>query len=277
MRTRSVLAVGVLVCFAAGCASTAPEESATKLGQPLPHAHAHNDYEHERPLFDALSYGFCSIEADVHVVDGQLLVAHDREDVRPGHTLESLYLGPLRELARRNGGRVYPDGPTITLLIDFKTPAVRTYEALKPLLVKYKEMLTEFREGDVETRAVTVIISGNRPVRSLQQENVRYAAIDGRLQDLETNPPAHLVPLVSDNWATNFEWRGSGGFPVAEAVKLRDIVQKAHAQGRKVRFWATPDRPPMWDALLAAEVDLIGADNLERLAGYLKECSEDSP
>ena len=32
---------------------------------PLPNAHAHNDYEHKRPLFDALDHGFCSVEADV--------------------------------------------------------------------------------------------------------------------------------------------------------------------------------------------------------------------
>ena len=37
------------------------EESSKPLGQ----AHAHNDYYHKRPLLDALSHGFCSVEADV--------------------------------------------------------------------------------------------------------------------------------------------------------------------------------------------------------------------
>lgn len=32
---------------------------------PLERAHAHNDYEHDRPLFDALDSGFKSVEADV--------------------------------------------------------------------------------------------------------------------------------------------------------------------------------------------------------------------
>ena len=39
---------------------------------PLIRAHAHNDYEHTRPLFDALDHGFGSVEADVHLVDGRL-------------------------------------------------------------------------------------------------------------------------------------------------------------------------------------------------------------
>jgi hypothetical protein len=43
---------------------------------PLANAHAHNDYEHKRPLFDALDNGFTSVEADVFLVDGKLLVGH---------------------------------------------------------------------------------------------------------------------------------------------------------------------------------------------------------
>jgi len=47
----------------------------TNSPPPLTRAHAHNDYEHTRPLFDALEHGFCSIEPDIWLVDGKLLVA----------------------------------------------------------------------------------------------------------------------------------------------------------------------------------------------------------
>src|SRR5579871_6562583 len=88
---------------------------------PLTRVHAHNDYEHRRPLFDALDHGFCSVEADIYLVEGALLVGHDRKDLRPERTLEKLYLDPLRERVRANGGRVYPAGPPVWLLIDVKT------------------------------------------------------------------------------------------------------------------------------------------------------------
>src|SRR5687767_4507998 len=74
---------------------------------PLERAHAHNDYEHTRPLLEALAHGFCSVEADVHLIDGQLLVAHDRKDVQSERTLTKLYLEPLRERVRQNAGRIY--------------------------------------------------------------------------------------------------------------------------------------------------------------------------
>jgi glycerophosphoryl diester phosphodiesterase len=58
-------------------------------------------------------------------------------------------------------------------------------------------------------------------------------------------------------------------FPEAERRKLREIVAKAHAQGRKVRFWAAPDRKAVWQALLDAGVDLINTDDLAGLREFL--------
>ena len=58
----------------------------------LRRAHAHNDYEHPKPLINALGHGFGSVEADVHLVEGKLLVGHDPEDLLPERTLERLYL-----------------------------------------------------------------------------------------------------------------------------------------------------------------------------------------
>src|SRR5438874_5130274 len=95
-----------------------PPAEAPKIVTPVTRAHAHNDYAHPRPLIDALDQGFCSVEADVYLVDGKLLVAHDKKDVKPDRTLEKLYLDPLRERVKANGGRVYAKGPTVHLLVD---------------------------------------------------------------------------------------------------------------------------------------------------------------
>ncbi len=54
----------------------------------LSKAHAHNDYEHERPFFEAFQLGFGSIEADVYAVNGQLLVGHERNQLFRHHLKE---------------------------------------------------------------------------------------------------------------------------------------------------------------------------------------------
>ena len=98
---------------------------------PLIHAHAHNDYEHKRPLFDALSHGFCSVEADIHLVNGQLLVAHNLMDARPEKTLQAMYLEPLRKLAKKHKGKIYGSEPRFFLLIDLKSDFSKIYPVLE--------------------------------------------------------------------------------------------------------------------------------------------------
>ena len=247
---------------------------AAELPTPLPTAHAHNDYEHTRPLLDALDQGFCSVEADIHLVEGKLLVAHDRWKVQPERTLEALYLDPLRERVRRHGGRVYPGGPEFFLLIDFKSDGAATWPVLKGVVARYAEMLTEFSDGGIRTNAVTIVLSGNSPRELLAAEPTRLAGIDGRLPDLDSNPPVTLVPWISESWSSRFEWRGSGPLPAADQEKLATILTRAHGQGRKVRFWATPDFDGAWRLLREAGVDLINTDRLPDLRRVLLEAGE---
>jgi hypothetical protein len=246
----------------------------------LSQAHAHNDYEHDRPLQDALSHGFTSVEADVWLVDGELLVAHDREDVDPSRTLESLYLDPLVDRARREGGRVYRgyDG-VFQLLIDVKSEAGPTYAAVHEALAEHRRIMSTFRDGRVRQDAVTAVISGNRDLPAMQAQRVRYAGYDGRMGDLGSGLPAAVLPLLSDNWTKYFSWQGVGPMPADQRAVLHDIVDRAHAAGYRVRFWATPDTPgpardALWAELLDAGVDHLNTDDLAGLEAFLRAREE---
>ncbi|MBC8001031.1 MAG: hypothetical protein H7X97_00470, partial [Opitutaceae bacterium] len=200
MTTRLILS---LVLLLAGCAT--PNSNQPK---PLIHAHAHNDYEHPRPLFDALDQGFCSVEADIFLVDGRLLVAHDRKDLKPERTLQALYLDPLKKRADENGGRVYRNGPTICLLIDFKTSGEATWPVLREVLSHYASILTSFEANTVKTKAVTVILTGGRPEKTVATEPRRLAALDGKFIDLDARHPVALMPWISEQWTKFFQWKG---------------------------------------------------------------------
>jgi hypothetical protein len=236
---------------------------------PLLRAHAHNDYEHTRPLFDALDHGFGSIEADIYLVDGKLLVSHNLKDVKPERTLAALYLDPLRERVKQNGGRVYRGGPTITLLIDVKSEAVATYAELHETLKKYATMLTAFRNGVAEPGAITVIVSGARAPAVMTAQPLRYAAMDGRIEDLTGTTTAAFIPWISDSWQKVFTWRWTGPILDEDRQKLEKIVAQAHTQGRQVRFWNTPDTPDAWRVLFDAGVDIINTDHLAELKAFL--------
>ncbi|MEU1178986.1 phosphatidylinositol-specific phospholipase C/glycerophosphodiester phosphodiesterase family protein [Streptomyces sp. NPDC005820] len=243
--------------------------------RPLWRAHAHNDYEHPRPLFDALDHRFGSVEADIFLVDGELLIAHSADELDPTRTLEGLYLAPLAARVKANHGSVYRGyRHPLQLLIDIKTEGSSTYLALDELLERYRHLFTTYSHGRIRRGPVTAVISGDRAARiPMEAQTVRRAFYDGRLTDLGTSE-ASFASLISDNWTLNFTWPGAGAFPEAERTKLRTIVDTAHARGQQVRFWATPDvagpeRDALWAELLAAGVDYLNTDDLAGLEAFL--------
>lgn len=238
---------------------------------PLWRAHAHNDYVHDRPLLDALDRGIGSVEVDVHLVDGQLLVAHDLEDVDPEKTIGSLYLDPLQQWIKERGGQVYDTPGSLILLVDIKSEAEASYLVLKEVLRTYAGMLTRYEGNRTEEGAVTVIVSGNRPRALMLSENERWAAYDGRLEDLgQPDPlPVSFMPLVSSNWNQVAHWYGHGALADSSRKALQKWVSQAHAEGRKLRFWATSDNPEVWQVLYDAGVDLLNADDLDAVRHFL--------
>lgn len=263
---RSLLLATLLL---SGCRATIPRAALPPTPTPeLLRAHSHNDYLQARPLQDALDNGFGSVEADVHLTAGQLWIGH-LVALNPGLTLQSLYLDPLRARIHANGGWVYAPGQPFTLLIDVKLDARDTYNALHRVLAGYTDILTRVQDGQVVPGPVTVVLTGNRDRELLRAQTVRYAFFEGTLNDLNDRELTTLVPAVSASWKSAFRWDGTGHLPAAEREKLRQLAQKAAAQGRTLRLWDAPDTPAAWQELLDAGVSLVNTDHLPQLRDFL--------
>ena len=222
--------------------------------------HSHNDYNNERPLLDALGNGMVSIEADIFLQNGQLLVGHDLHELQQDRTLEKLYLQPLAELALDDQLQI----DSIILLVDIKDDGEASYQALKKVIAPYHHLLSEVNNGQLIQRQVTIILSGDRPIETVQSEKQRFVFIDGRLNGTNLQASPLLIPLISDNWNNYFKWRGSGEISTDEQQKLREIIGNCHAQKKLIRFWGIPGEAPksekFWTLFLAEKVDLLGCD-----------------
>ncbi|MEC4021166.1 hypothetical protein QMK28_34095, partial [Streptomyces sp. H27-D2] len=67
LRTRRAAVVSIGAALTGGLATPvfAQPKQRQRGPAPLRRAHAHNDFVHPRPLLDALSHGFASVEADI--------------------------------------------------------------------------------------------------------------------------------------------------------------------------------------------------------------------
>lgn len=243
---------------------------------PLSYAHAHNDYVHTRPLLEALSCGFCSVEADIWAVEGKLLVGHHLDQTSPERTLEALYFIPLRDQIKRNKGHVFTHREPFTLIVEFKSSAESCYPLLKALLQRYRSLLTTYRGEKRRQGAITVLITGNLPRPQLDTEKDRLMALEGVASDLGTNASTSLIPQISVPWGTVVKWFGVGVCPETERTKLREFVARAHKEGRKVRLWGVVNTPELWKEEREAGVDWLNIDQLERFRKWA-ESNERTP
>lgn len=230
-------------------------------------AHSHNDYEHKRPLFDALDAGFASVEADIYLVDGKLLVAHDRKDVRPDRTLESLYINPILERIQRSG-YVQAGVPTFQLMIDVKANAADVLPVLDRVLKPCERWLSHTSQSDYVAGPLEIVLSGDRPIRQISARRDRNIFIDARIEDLQ-NPKPGVFRMVSEAWLSHIPWFGSGLMSRNHREWLSDYVRRADDLGIKSRFWGLPDTPTGWRILEAAGVSWIGTDKLEMCAMWM--------
>lgn len=162
------------------------------------------------------------------------------------------------------------DGSTpFTLLIDIKEEGEAIYPILKQTLHRYAPMWTHFSGTNVTPGAITVVLSGDRPTALVKSDLDRDCALDGPIEALEQYWPVTLAPLVSDSWDPTFTWRGKGPFPADQQGRLTALVEKTHAQGRRLRLWAIPDRPEVWEVVYKSGVDLVNTDRLPQLRDFL--------
>ncbi len=223
----------------------------------LSKAHAHNDYEHAKPFFEAYKLGFGSIESDVYAVNGALLVAHDVKDLMATRTLQKLYLEPIIQVLK--SGKA---GNFHQFLIDCKTSADSTLPLIIKALEPHKELILKNK--------LRIVISGNRPPVSEYVKYPNWITFDGRSNEPVPVYLASHVELESEAFYKFGIWSGNVPMSVAMREKLKSYIDRVHKEGKKIRLWATPDTLMAYQALLDLGVDYIGTDNLTGLADYLK-------
>jgi alkaline phosphatase len=225
-------------------------------------AHSHNDYKQDIPFYKAWRAGFGSIEADIYLKNGSLLVAHEPEELDSLKSLRKLYLDPLREQLFANNGYPFSDSTKkLQLLIDIKTDSILTLKRLVELLQTYPELTA--------CKNLHFVITGNRPSQHLFISYPGFIFFDGVLSQPYSKEALSRILLFSDNFANYSGWNGKGKIDPASGLKIKNAISRAHALRKPVRFWNAPDNENAWLTLIRLKADYINTDHISELASFL--------
>lgn len=222
--------------------------------------HSHNDYAHTHPFWEAYNNNAGVIEADVYEVNGELMVAHNKTDIKPGATLNNMYIKPIVTLfdSSKNVHSFY-------LMIDIKENQAAVLKILMNLLQQTPFVFNR----RINKNAVQVFISGERPADTVFHNYPSYIMFDGLPGKNYAPEDLEKIVMISDNFQTYSNWDGTGALPAADSIKLESVIRAAHAEGKPVRFWGAPDTAQCWLTLINLHSDIINTDKVESCRQFL--------
>ena len=199
-----------------------------------------------------------SVEADVYLYNNKLVVAHDKNELPTARTLDSLYLQPIIKLFGKYKGTISKDGKyKPVLMIDIKENG----EAVLAELIKLLSPNRSVFDRNVNTKAVQIVISGDRGVLSKWNSYPSFIFFDGRPNEVYDSATLRRVALISDSYFNHINAQDS-------TTRLEQLIKKVHGMGKLLRLWAIPDNPASWKRLQQMGDDIINTDKPAECRSY---------
>lgn len=255
---------------------------------PIP-CHSHNDYWRHTPLFDAISVGCTSVEADIWVAgrnaqagnSTELYVGHSAKSLRAARTLRAMYLDPLMYIFdqlnnnEKEYAGIFETNPntTLVLLLDFKDSPSKTniWDLVQTHLEPFRQKgyLTHWNitSSSRVTRPLTIVATGDASFDQIRNSSTKDIFFDAPLSNLDSayNQSNSYYASVSLKKGV-----GRGAlFPLTSGQRQTVAKQANDAKqlGLISRYWSTPSWPvnvrnTVWEQLLGEGVGVLNVDAL---------------
>ena len=218
--------------------------------------HSHNDYNRTVPFWEAYSQHCASIEADVFLQDGEILVAHNRKDVTAERSLRKMYIEPIVKTFRENGGRMWKGSDDrLQLVVDLKTG-----ESLPGVIA----LAEEYPDVFTTENGVKIVITGDEPAPEDFGKWPAWLWFDGDFKDGKLNYTPELLKRIA-MISTDFRkfarnWNGKGRMINSELEAVTKAIETAHEAGKPIRFWDAPEGTTAYFTLHKLGVDFFNTD-----------------
>ena len=217
--------------------------------------HSHNDYNRTAPFWEAYSQHCRSIEADVFLHEGELLVGHEVEDLKPENSFLRMYVDPIVRTFRANGGKMWAGSDDrLMLLVELKS-------ATEPTLSEVVKLLEQFPDVFCAADGVQIAITGNTPSKEHFLDYPVWVGFDGDIRETYTWAQLERVALVSNSFRMFAKkWNGKGRMIDSELEAVTAAIEKVHSWGKPIRFWEAPEGTSAYFTFWKLGVDIINTD-----------------
>ena len=130
-------------------------------------------------------------------------------------------------------------------------------------------MLTVYRDDAVQPGPVVAILTGDGEAKARYTDThpVRRACRDSNGLDVRDGLADLRFTWYALDWRRFVESDQARGVAKLRE-RLRTLVDRVHAMGRRLRLYRVPEEPEVWDAAVTAGVDLVSTDRISAFGAF---------
>lgn len=225
-------------------------------------------------LWESTGNGIYNYQADVMYIYGKLYVTTLMPD-SAGHKLPTLtetYLYPLYNLFKKNNGEIIPGySGDVFLILNLMAQPVQIYKQLAVEMRPFQEMLSYKIESAEHQGKLRILIKDKSQLDKINGIRPGFLGLVGNSGDIDKNVDSGTMPLIELDFSEITRWKGIGNIPFEDFMKLKDLVNKVHAQKKKISLINCPANKTMADLVQTSKVDFINTSEATRMAGFFVE------
>lgn len=229
------------------------------------------NFNNATDLWESIGRGIVNYEADVMYIYGKNYVTPLMPDSATHKlpTLNDAYLYPLFKQFKKNNGEIIPGySGDIFLVLNFATQPVQIYKQLAAEMRPFADMLTFTLNGKKHQGKMQILIKNKASLETINNIKPSFLGLVGNFADIDKNVDSNLMPLIEVDLNEISNWKGTGNIPFEDYSKIKSLVEKVHAQNKKISINKCPAYKSVAELIKSSKADFVNTTEEVRMAEF---------
>jgi hypothetical protein len=231
------------------------------------------NFSNQSELWESIGNGIFNYQADVMYIYGKLYVTSLMPDSAK-HKLPILteaYLYPLYNQFKKNNGEIVPGySGDIFLILNFTAQPMQIFKQLAIEMRPFSDMLTSKVEGTEHQGKLRILIKDKTQLEKINNIKPSFLSLVGNLSDIDQNIDSNKMPLIEVDFNELTAWKGTGNIPFEDYTKIKALVDKVHAQKKKISIANCPSYKTVADLIQSSKADFMTTPEATRMVGFFE-------
>jgi hypothetical protein len=231
------------------------------------------NFSNPSELWESIGNGIFNYQADVMYIYGKLYVTPLMPDSAKHKlpTLTEAYLYPLYNQFKKNNGEIIPGySSDIFLILNFTAQPTQIYKQLAIEMRPFSDMLTYKADGTEHQGKLRILIKDPAQLETINKIKPSFLGLVGNLSDVDKNRDSNQMPLIEVDFNELTAWKGTGNIPFEDFTKIKALVEKVHAQKKKISMANCPSYKTVADLIQTTKADFMTTSEATRMAGFFE-------